>query len=99
MASYTSGTGSAHAGDVHSERNGMGTSSLVVGIIGLVLSWYWPAGLVLGALAVIFGVVGRGRAARGEASNAGTAKAGLVLGIVGLVLTAIFAAFIMSAVM
>jgi hypothetical protein len=99
MTSYTTGTGSSHGAATHSRRNGLGTSALVVGIIGVVLSWYWPAGLVLGVLAVVFGVVGRGRAARGEASNASTAKAGLILGVVGLVLTAVFAAFIMSAVM
>jgi len=74
-------------------------SALVTGIIGVVLSWYWPAGLVLGVVAVVCGVVGRKSAARGEATNAGTATAGLVLGIIGLVLTAVFAAFIISAAM
>ncbi|MCA1221609.1 DUF4190 domain-containing protein [Streptomyces sp. 8L] len=95
MASYTSG-GASHGAAAHSGRGGLGTAALVLGIIGVVLSWYWPVGLVLGVLAVVFGVVGRRRVLRGEATNAGTAKAGLVLGIVGLVLTAIFVAFVVS---
>ncbi|MCF3963682.1 DUF4190 domain-containing protein [Streptomyces fuscigenes] len=99
MAGYTSGGGGAHGVTMHSERGGMGTSALVVGVIGVLMSWYWPAGLVLGVLAVVFGVAGRKRVARGEAANAGAAQAGLILGAVGLVLTAVFAALIISAAM
>jgi len=97
--SYMSGAGSTHTTTARSHRNGSGVGALVTGIIGVVLSWYWPAGLVLGVVAVVCGVVGRKSAARGEATNAGTATAGLVLGIIGLVLTAVFAAFIISAAM
>jgi Domain of unknown function (DUF4190) len=78
-------------------RGGAGVAAIVLGIIAVVLSWWWPAGLVLGVIAVVCGVVGRHRVARGEAGNRGTATAGLTLGIVGLVLTAGFFAFILAA--
>ncbi|MGW1159649.1 DUF4190 domain-containing protein [Streptomyces sp. NPDC002519] len=68
--------------------NGMGTTGLVLGIIGLVCSltfFLWFFGIILGILAIIFGAVGRGKAKRGEATNKGAATAGLVCGIVATV--------------
>lgn len=66
-------------------QNGMGTASLVLGIIGVVLFFaIWPP-VILGVLAVIFGAVGLGRAKRGVATNRGVALAGLILGIVAIV--------------
>ncbi|MET3803735.1 hypothetical protein ABIB25_000721 [Nakamurella sp. UYEF19] len=67
-------------------RNGLGTAALVLGIIGVVLSWTVYAGFVLGVLAICFGGVGLGRAKRGEATNRGSAMAGLVLGIIAVAL-------------
>jgi hypothetical protein len=69
-------------------RNGMGTTALVLGIIAIITSWVWFLGPVLAILAIVFGVIGRGRAKRGEATNGGTATAGVVTGVVSLVLTA-----------
>lgn len=66
--------------------NGMGTSSLVLGIIAAVLFCLWPLAILLGILAVIFGVIGRGKARRGEATNPGQALAGIICGAVGTVL-------------
>ncbi|MDN0199759.1 DUF4190 domain-containing protein [Streptomyces sp. S.PNR 29] len=69
--------------------NGMGTTGLVLGIIGVVCSltfFLWFFGVVLGILAIIFGAIGRGKANRGEATNKGAATAGLVCGIVATVL-------------
>ncbi|MEU9335376.1 DUF4190 domain-containing protein [Streptomyces sp. NPDC048290] len=69
--------------------NGMGTTGLVLGIIGVVCSltfFMWFIGVVLGILAIIFGAVGRGKAIRGEATNKGAATAGLVCGIVATVI-------------
>ena len=64
-------------------RNGMGITALVLAIIGLLICWI-PfvgfLGLVLGIVAVILGIVGRGRVKRGEADNGGIALAGIVLG-------------------
>src|SRR5665213_3215703 len=50
-------------------RNGLGTTALVLGVIAVVLSWTVVGGIILGVLAVVFGIVGRGRAKRGEATN------------------------------
>ncbi|MET9902234.1 hypothetical protein [Streptomyces sp. NPDC006446] len=66
--------------------NGMGTAGLVLGIIAAVLFCAWPLAIVLGILAVIFGLIGRGKARRGEATNPGQALAGVICGAVGIVL-------------
>ncbi|MEU3890080.1 DUF4190 domain-containing protein [Streptomyces sp. NPDC029041] len=69
--------------------NGMGTTGLVLGIIGVVCSVtfiMWFFGVILGILAIIFGAIGRGRATRGEATNKGAATAGLVCGIIATVI-------------
>ena len=77
----------------HQANNGggMAIASLVLGIIGVILCWIWYLGIPLGVLAIIFGVIARGKATPG---NTGMATAGLVLGIVAvaLALTIIIAA-------
>lgn len=65
-------------------KNGLGIASLIVAIVGL-LSVY--GGILLGVVAVILGVLGRGRAKRGEATNGGVAMAGIVLGVLGIVVS------------
>ncbi|MFH8615213.1 DUF4352 domain-containing protein [Streptomyces sp. NPDC017979] len=78
-------------------RNGLGTAALILGIIGLITGpipfVFWLGG-TLGLLALILGLVGRGRAKRGEASNRRSATAGsiiggvaMALGVVGAILT------------
>ncbi|MDQ1700402.1 MAG: hypothetical protein QOG34_2265 [Frankiaceae bacterium] len=73
-------------------RNGLGTAALVLGIIGAVagavMVLFWAA-FVLGVLAVVFGLIGRGRAKRGEASNKGASTWGFALGVVSLVLSVV----------
>lgn len=65
--------------------NGMGTASMVLGILAVCLFCiYGIPSLILGTLALIFGIIGRKRAARGEADNAGQALAGLILGSIGI---------------
>jgi len=64
-------------------RNGLATSGLVLGIIGVVP---FPLTGWFSILAIIFGAIGRGRVKRGEASNMGVATSALVLGIIGAVL-------------
>ncbi|QES46263.1 hypothetical protein DEJ49_26885 [Streptomyces venezuelae] len=66
--------------------NGMGVTALVLGIIAAAGFCLWPLAIVLGILAVVFGAVGRGKARRGEATNAGQALAGIICGAVGIVL-------------
>ncbi|MFI8370800.1 DUF4190 domain-containing protein [Streptomyces sp. NPDC085466] len=87
-------------GPLPGQSNGLGTAGMVLGIIGTCLFWLWgvPA-IVLGVLALIFGILGRKRVNRGEASNGGAATAGIVLGTVSLVLGTAFLAFIVWAVM
>jgi hypothetical protein len=69
-------------------RNGLGTAGLVLGIVSAVVFCLWPLALVVGVLGVVFGVVGRRRAGRGEATNGGQALAGIICGAVGILLSA-----------
>ncbi|MFJ1609740.1 DUF4190 domain-containing protein [Streptomyces sp. NPDC088253] len=66
--------------------NGMGTAGLVLGIISAVVFCLWPVAIILGILAVTFGVLGRRKARRGEADNPGQALAGIICGAVGIAL-------------
>lgn len=66
-------------------NNGFGIAALVLGIVGLVLSWTMLFGVVLGVLAIVFGAIGRGKGTKGEATNRGQALAGLILGGVAVV--------------
>ncbi|MEU6145348.1 DUF4190 domain-containing protein [Streptomyces sp. NPDC047081] len=69
-------------------QNGMGTSAMVLGIVSCCLfCFYGVFGLVLGILAVIFGIKGKRRADRGEATNRGQAQAGFITGIIGIILS------------
>ncbi|WP_406268913.1 DUF4352 domain-containing protein [Streptomyces sp. NBC_00191] len=69
-------------------RNGLGTAALVLGIIGtitgLIPFLFW-LGCILGLLALILGLLSRGRAKRHEATNKGSATAGAVLGLVAVI--------------
>ncbi|MBW3547188.1 MAG: DUF4190 domain-containing protein [Actinobacteria bacterium] len=69
-------------------RNGTGVAALVCGGLAALFSiWFFPLGvLVLGAAAVVLGIMGLRRAKRGEATNKSQAAAGLALGIVGMVI-------------
>ncbi|PVZ12965.1 DUF4190 domain-containing protein [Actinomycetospora cinnamomea] len=67
-------------------RNGMGTAALIFGILALLTCWWLPiVGGILGIVAIVLGVIGRGRAKRMEATNQGMATTGLVLGILSLI--------------
>ncbi len=61
-------------------NNGLGTAALVLGIIGLVLFWTVFVGFICGLLGLIFGIIGRKRATRHEATNGGAALAGAITG-------------------
>ncbi|MFH9618068.1 DUF4190 domain-containing protein [Streptomyces pratensis] len=78
--------------------NGLGIAAMVLGIIAVVGFCMWGFGIILGILALIFGIIGRGRAKRGEATNAGMALAGIILGSVSIVISAIFLGFLIWAV-
>lgn len=77
----------AYGAPTRTGRNGMGVAALVLGILAVLTCWIIYVSIPLGVLAIVFGVIGRGRARRGEATNAGSAMAGMVLGIIGVVLS------------
>lgn len=65
---------------------GMAIASLVMGIIGLVMSCCVYPAIIFGSLAIIFALLSRG----GEMTTNGYAKAGLILGIIGIVCGILF---------
>jgi hypothetical protein len=74
-------------------RNGLGIASLVLGIASV----FCLFGLVVPAvLAIVFGLIGRGRAKRQEATNGGMALWGVITGSVGLLLGVALWAFIIA---
>ncbi|MFF8593089.1 DUF4190 domain-containing protein [Streptomyces sp. NPDC015220] len=82
--------------------NGMGTTGLVLGIIGVVCSltfFLWFFGIILGILGIIFGAIGRGKANRGEATNKGAATGGLVCGIIATVVLPLLGVLIFASIM
>ncbi|WP_405822719.1 DUF4190 domain-containing protein [Streptomyces sp. NBC_01390] len=87
---YGGGPGYGWAPMAPQPRNGLGTASLVVGIISAVFFCLWPLAIILGILAVIFGLITRGRARRGQATNPGQALAGIICGAVAIVIAAAF---------
>ena len=77
--------------------NGLGTAALVLGIIAVLLGVVLIGGL-FGLVAIVLGIVGRGRARRGQATNGGAALAGALLGALGVtiamaVIVTVFAVF------
>ncbi|WP_395311173.1 DUF4190 domain-containing protein [Mycobacterium sp. AMU20-3851] len=71
-------------------RNGLGSAALIVAVLALVFSWSVIGGIAGGALAVVLGAAGRGRARRGEADNVPIANAGIGLGALAVVVGAAF---------
>lgn len=66
---------------------GMATAALVFGILALITSFTLVGGLLLGLLALIFGVIGLRRASRGLALGRGRAIAGIILGVLAIVVS------------
>jgi hypothetical protein len=63
-----------------SESNGMALASFVLALVGLVVG-----GLILGTLAIIFGLIGLGTAGSRGGAGKGQATAGILIGIVDVV--------------
>ncbi|MFF7054927.1 DUF4190 domain-containing protein [Streptomyces griseorubiginosus] len=75
-------------------QNGMGVAAMVLGILSCALFCvYGILSLILGVLAIVFGIKGRKRAERGEATNRGQAQAGFITGIIGTILGLIMLVF------
>ncbi|MEI7030773.1 DUF4190 domain-containing protein [Streptomyces pratensis] len=77
--------------------NGLGTAAMVLGIVSVVGFCLYGVNILLGILALVFGIIGLGRAKRGEATNRGMAIAGIVLGSVGMVLGSVILGLIIWA--
>jgi Domain of unknown function (DUF4190) len=60
-------------------------ASLVLGALSIVFAGIGFLAFVAGAAALVFGIIGIGRANRGMVSGRGLAVAGIVLGVVGAV--------------
>src|SRR3954466_6672175 len=73
-------------------RNGLGTAALVLGIVAIPGILTVVLGILLGLLALIFGIIGRKRYSRREATNGGAAMAGAILGGVALAISIILIA-------
>ncbi|WP_030690319.1 DUF4190 domain-containing protein [Streptomyces globisporus] len=82
-------------------RNGLGTAALILGIIGTLSGFmpflFWLAG-ILGVIALILGLVGKGRVKRGEANNKGVALTGALLGLASLILSVVGMVIVFTAV-
>jgi hypothetical protein len=77
--------------------NGMGLTSMILGIVGIVLFCLWPVTPIVGGVAVVLGILGRKKARRGEATNGGQALAGIICGAVAFVIgVAIVAAVVFA---
>ena len=74
-------------------RNGLGTGSLILGIIAVLLSCTVFGGLLGGLIAVVLGIVGLLRVKRAEANNRGVAIAGIALGGLAILLSAAILVF------
>jgi hypothetical protein len=71
-------------------KNGLGIAALVVAVIALLGSFSIVGGILGGIVAVILGVIGRGRVKSGEANNGGVALAGIILGAIAIIVSLVF---------
>ena len=73
-------------------RNGVGTTALILGIIGVLVGiiplFFWVAG-ILGVIGLVLGFVGRGRFERSEATNGTMALWGIITSLAALVLSGV----------
>ncbi|MFF6909417.1 DUF4190 domain-containing protein [Streptomyces sp. NPDC012389] len=66
-------------------NNGFAVTALVLGLLACLFFWTVVGGLLLGLLALVFGILGALRARGGQAPRKGMAIAGAVLGALGLI--------------
>ncbi|MBT3149402.1 DUF4190 domain-containing protein [Streptomyces sp. CHD11] len=73
-------------------NNGLAVAALVLGVLAVVLFWTVIGGVVLGLLALIFGVIGARRARGGRAPRGTMSVIGAVLGVLGIIGSAVIIA-------
>jgi hypothetical protein len=67
-------------------NNGKALSSMIVGIVSVLLCFYWFIALPGGIVAVILGVLSRKEIAQGNGTNGGMAMTGIITGALAVVL-------------
>jgi serine/threonine protein kinase len=73
-----------------SKNNGLATTSMILGIIGLIFCWVPILGFFINLVALVLGSIGQKDMNNKPALNKSQAVAGLVLGIIGLSIGLIF---------
>lgn len=76
---------------------GIGIAGFVVGLIGLLISWVFIAGLVVCIIGIVLSILGRRQAAERNAPS-GLPTAGLICGIIGAVIAVIITIVVVVAV-
>lgn len=71
-------------------QNGLGITSLVLGIAAFPLVCCFYVGIPAGIVAVVLGVLAKNKADQGLATNRGMAMAGIICGAIAAVLGVIF---------
>jgi hypothetical protein len=79
-----------HPAPVKQPADGFAVTSLVTGILTVVLCWLWPLALILGVLALVFGLISYNK------NKSGMALAGTICGGVGLLLMIAFVIFVVA---
>lgn len=65
-------------------NNGLAVAALILGVLAVILFWTVVGGVVLGILALIFGIIGARRARGGRAPHGTMSVIGAVLGALGV---------------
>lgn len=68
-------------------KNWIGSTALAVAVVGLAMCWSVLGGVLLGALAIVMGFVGRGRVTHSEADNRTVATSGIALGVLAIIVS------------
>lgn len=69
---------------------GLAVASMVLGILSVVMCCLWFLSVPMAIIAIVLGVIARGKAARGEAGGGGMATTGIVFGVIGLLIWVLF---------
>ncbi|MFE2294715.1 DUF4190 domain-containing protein [Streptomyces sp. NPDC059452] len=77
--------GAPHGAPAPAASNGFAVTALVLGLLACVFFWTVIGGLLLGLLAIVFGILGALRARQGRAPRRVMAIIGAVLGGLGLI--------------
>ncbi|MGW0548679.1 DUF4190 domain-containing protein [Streptomyces altiplanensis] len=72
--------------------NGLAIAALVLGVVAILLFWTVFGGILLGLLAVIFGIIGARKARGSRAPHGKMAIIGAVLGALGLIASVVIIA-------